>query len=106
MIKPKHDTHKSEITLRLKHAKLCILVAALRNGEVELPQLGREKRSPCSGASGNSVAHLVVIGVALLNHVHEALAARNVEPFEFGVVEKVVGVAGNGKVGHGIASDG
>src|SRR2546425_1199095 len=100
MAKPKHDAHKSEITLRLKHANLGILVAALRNGEVELAQLRREKRSPCSDASGNSVAHLVVIHVALLNHIHEALAARNVEASEFGVVEKVISVAGNGEVGH------
>src|SRR4030095_2066758 len=93
------------LSLGLVDADFSILPIALRDGEIELTQFGRKETSARSGSRGHVCDSLVAPALGL-NHIKKTLAAGNVETLARGVVEQVIGVAGNGKVGYGLSSSG
>src|SRR6185436_5485456 len=68
-------------------------LAESRHSEIKLVELQREQTSARAGRRGNSFQRLVVIDVALLDHVNESLAAGSVNSPARPVVKQVIGVA-------------
>src|ERR1035437_1805831 len=92
--------------LRLVNAEFRFLGAADGDCEVEAIQAWGKVRGSGTGSGGEYRQRFVGVWGGLLDGVEEAFAAGEVKAFAGGVVEKVVGVTGDGQVGNGFAVGG
>lgn len=95
-----------EFSLWLIDANFGLLVSAFGNGEAEAVEIRAEEAGARAGGCGNFCNALIVVGGVLFDDVDETFAAGDIDAFAFGIVEQIVGVAGDRKVGNGFAGFG
>src|SRR5206468_12451592 len=81
-------------------------VSASGNGKIKAVQAGTEEACSGAGCGGDAGKRFVAVGGGLFDNINETFATGDVQALACGVVKEVVGVAGNGEVGNGLAGFG
>jgi hypothetical protein len=80
---------------RLVNPEFGFLIWTVGDGEVVAIEVGRKETGAGSGGGREPSDALVFVGGGLLDDVNEAFTAGEIDAFTFGVVEEVIGIAGD-----------